>query len=138
MRNISQLLMTLLFITVSFWDRFTVKANICGLFYLDYHRHDNYHGEVTWSNNKPIVSCRDLLWDSLESEDELVKSINKRVDSGQVDIYNSNSYTFVYVHAWSKSLSNIERVVEKLKENLKVRIVTPKTFIELIKKNVKH
>jgi len=120
------------------WDRFTVKANICGLFYLDYHRHDNYHGEVTWSNNKPIVSCRDLLWDSLESEDELVKSINKRVDSGQVDIYNSNSYTFVYVHAWSKSLSNIERVVEKLKENLKVRIVTPKTFIELIKKNVKH
>jgi len=126
------------FHNIELWDKFTVKSNVRGLFYLDYHRHDNYRGEIIWSNNKPVVSCRDLLWDSLESEDELVQSINKRVDSGQVDIYNSNSYTFVYVHAWSKSLSNIERVVEKLKKNLKVKIVTPQTFIELIKKNVKH
>ena len=113
------------------WDKFTIKPNIHGLFYLDYHRHDNYQGEIIWSNNKPIVSCRDLLWNSLESEDELVKNINKRIDSGQVDIHNSNSYTFVYVHAWSKSLSNIEKVVNKLNENPKVRIVTPETFMEL-------
>ena len=46
------------------WNKFTVKPNIHGLFYLDYHRHDNYHGEIIWSNNKPIVSCRDLLWDN--------------------------------------------------------------------------
>lgn len=84
------------------------------------------------------MSCRDLLWDTLESEDELVQIINTRIDSGQVDIYNSNSYTFVYVHAWSKSLSNIEKVVNKLKENPKVSIVTPDTFMEFIKKNVKH
>ncbi|MBZ9621781.1 protein phosphatase [Clostridium sp. FP2] len=120
------------------WSKFTVKPNIRGLFYLDYHRHDNYHGEIIWSNNKPIVSCRDLLWDSLESENELVENINKRINSGQVDINNANSYTFVYVHVWSKSLSNIERVVNKLKENSKVRIVTPETFMELIKTNVKQ
>ncbi len=120
------------------WNKFTIEPNIHGLFYLDYHKHDNYDGEIIWSNNKPIVSCRDLLWDTLESEDELVQIINKRIDSGQVDIYNSNSYTFVYVHAWSKSLSNIEKVVNKLKENPKVSIVTPETFMELIKKNVKH
>jgi len=120
------------------WDKFTVKPNIRGLFYLDYHKHDNYHGEIIWSNDKPIASCRDLLWDNLESGDELVKNINKRIDSGEVDINSSNSYTFVYVHAWSKSLSNIERVVENLKENPKVAIVTPETFMELIKKNVKH
>lgn len=119
------------------WGKFTIKSNIHGLFYLDYHRHDNYHGEIIWSNNKPIVSCRDLLWDNLESGAELVKNINHRVDSGQTDISNSNSYTFVYVHAWSKSLSNIERVVDKLKENPKVAIVTPETFMELIKKHVK-
>lgn len=120
------------------WGKFTDKSNIYGLFYLDYHKHDNYHGEIIWSNNKPIVSCRDLLWDSLESEEELVKNINSRIDSGQVDISNSNSYTFVYVHAWSKSLTNIERVVNELNKNPKVAIVTPETFMELISKNVKH
>ncbi|SFC21861.1 GxGYxYP domain-containing protein [Clostridium uliginosum] len=120
------------------WDKFTIKPNIQGLFYLDYHKHDNYHGEIIWSNNKPIVSCRDLLWANLESEDELVENINHRIDSGQVDICNSNSYTFVYVHAWSKSLDNIEEVANKLKENPKVEIVTPEIFMELIKKNVIH
>lgn len=120
------------------WGKFTVKPNINGLLYLDYHRHDDYHGEIIWSNNKPIVSCRDLLWDNIESEGELVSNINHRVDSGQVDVSNSTSYTFVYVHAWSKNLSNIERVVNKLKENPKVTIVTPETFMQLIKTNVKH
>ncbi|WP_373687924.1 GxGYxYP domain-containing protein [Clostridium estertheticum] len=120
------------------WDRFTIKPNIHGLFYLDYHKHDNYHGEIIWSNNKPIVSCRDLLWDNIESEEELIKNINHRIDSGKVDINNSNSYTFVYVHAWSKDLSNIETVVNKLKENPKVAIVTPETFMKLIMNNVKN
>lgn len=98
------------------WDKFTVKPNIQGLFYLDYHKHDNYHGKIIWSNNKPIVSCRDLLWSNLESEDELVKNINERVSSGEVDIHDPNSYTFVYVHAWSKSLNNIENAVNNLKK----------------------
>ena len=123
---------------IKLWDTFTNKDNINGLFYLDYDKHDNYNGEIIWSNNKPIVACRDLLWDSLENEDELVEIINKRTSSGQVNICNSNSYTFVYVHAWSKNLSNVERVVTKLKENPKVAIVTPETFMYLINKNVKH
>lgn len=74
----------------------------------------------------------------MESEDELVENINKRIESGQTDIHNANNYTFVYVHAWSKSLSDIDNAVNKLKENPKVRIVTPETFMELIKKNVNH
>lgn len=120
------------------WDEFTSKPNIQGLFYLDYHKHDSYHGEINWSNNKPIVSCRDLLWNNLEGEDELVKNINERIDSGEVDIHNSKSYTFVYVHVWSKDLNNIENAVTKLKENPKVEIVTPEVFMKLINKNVDH
>ncbi len=120
------------------WDKFTSKSNIDGLFYLDYHKHDKYQGEIIWSNNKPIVSCRDLLWKDIESEDELVENINKRIEAGQIDISNANSYTFVYVHAWSKSLSDIDNAVNKLKENPKARIVTPEIFMKLIKKNVNH
>jgi hypothetical protein len=126
------------FNNIELWDKFTEKSNIQGLFYLDYHRHDTYQGKILWSNNKPIVSCRDLLWDPLENEYELVKKINERVISGQVNVYSSDAYTFVYVHVWSKGVSNVEEVISKLKENPKIRITTPETFMELIKTNVRH
>lgn len=120
------------------WSKFNMMPNIHGLFYLDYDKHDNYEGEIIWANNKPVVSCRNLLWDTIESEDELVEAINQRILSGQVNIHDPNSYTFVYVHAWSKSLGNVKRVVDKLSKNPKVAIVTPETFMELIKRNVKQ
>jgi len=122
---------------IELWDNFTKKSNIQGLFYLDYHRHDNYKGKILWSNNKPIVSCRDLLWDSLENEEDLVRKINDRVSSGQINVHNSEAYTFVYVHVWSKEAGNVEKVINMLKDNKSVRVVTPEVFMELIKKNVK-
>ncbi|WP_251861691.1 GxGYxYP domain-containing protein [Clostridium sp. Marseille-Q2269] len=126
------------FYNTTLWDKFTKESNIDGLFYLDYHKHDNYNGKIIWSNNKPIISCRDLLWNNLENEDELVRNINKRIDSGEIGVDNPNSYTFVYVHAWSKNLDNIENAINKLRKNPNVEIVTPETFMELITKNIKH
>ncbi len=123
---------------VELWNEFTKKSNIKGLFYLDYHRHDNYKGEILWSNNKPLVSCRDLLWNSLEDEEELVKKINDRVSLGQTNVYNPEAYTFVYVHVWTKETSNVEKVTNMLKENKSVRVVPPETFMELISKNIRH
>lgn len=120
------------------WHKFTSKPYIQGLFYLDYRRHDNYHGKILWSNGKPIVSCRDLLWAGLESEDELVKEINSRINSGQINIKDPGSYTFVYVHVWSKDMSDVEKVVDKLKKVPQVRIVTPKAFMTLVKRNIEH
>ncbi|KGM95713.1 protein phosphatase [Clostridium botulinum] len=120
------------------WDRFTKMPNIQGLFYLDYHRHDNYHGEIIWSNNKPIISCRDLLWANLENEDQLINKINYRVNSGETNISNCNAYTLIYVHVWSKNVDNIQYVVDKISKNPKIRIVTPDTFVKLIKTNVAH
>ena len=51
---------------------------------------------------------------------------------------NPEAYTFVYVHAWTKETSNVEKVVNMLKENNNVRIVTPEIFMQLINKNIKH
>jgi len=124
------------FYNTKLWNKFTSQSNINGLFYLDYKRHDNYQGKILWSNNKPVVSCRDLLWSGLEDEVKLVKKINNRVELGQVDIHDSSAYTFVYVHAWSKDLSDIENVKKLLEKNPKVRIVSPKDFMELIIKNI--
>lgn len=120
------------------WDTFTAKPNIEGLFYLDYDRHDNYHGAILWSNGKPVVACRDLLWKGLESGDELVKAVDDRVGKGQTNAENPDSYTFVYVHVWSKNTGDVAAVVNKLKKNPRVRVVTPEVFMELIKTNVRH
>lgn len=125
------------FENIDLWNKFTEKSSVQGLFYLDYHRHDKFQGKILWANNKPVVSCRDLLWNNLESEAELAKKINDRVNSGQVNICSPEAYTFVYVHVWSKGAGNVEEVVSKLKQNPSVRIVTPEIFMELIKRNVK-
>jgi protein-tyrosine phosphatase len=126
------------FNNLEFWDRFTEVSNIQGLFYLDYVRHDKFQGEILWSNNKPVIACRDLLWSNLEDENQLVKRINNRVTAGQTDVSSPKAYTFVYVHVWSKGVSNVEDVVNKLNENHNIKVVTPETFVQLIKRNVKH
>ena len=118
------------------WDKYTDKYNIDGLFYLDYQKSNDYNGKITWSNYKPIVSCRDLLWEGLENEDELVDNINSRTKLDYIDITNPDSYTFVYIHVWSKDMNNLQSVINKLNTNPKVRVVTPDIFMKLIKNNI--
>jgi hypothetical protein len=120
------------------WNKFTDKPHMKGIFYLDYHRHDNYHGEIIWSKNKPIVSCRDLLWSGLEDESQLVKNINDRVENGETNVNDPKAYTFVYVHAWSKTMDNVKSAMDMLNKNPKVRVVSPKVFMETIDRNVKR
>lgn len=120
------------------WDKYTFNSNIDGLLYLNYDKNDAYEGEIIWSNNKPVISCRDLLWAGLEDENEIINNINNRIDEGYTDITSPNSYTFVYVHVWSNTMDNVNHVVTMLNKNPKVKIVTPDTFIKLIKDNVQH
>jgi hypothetical protein len=119
------------------WDKYTCHDNIHGLLYLNYCKNNSYEGKIVWSNNKPIVSCRDLLWWGLESETNIVDNINKRINLGYTDIKKPNSYSFVYVHVWSNTMDNVNNVITKLNQNPKVRIVTPNTFMKLINENVK-
>lgn len=119
------------------WDKYTNQPNIKGLFYLNYDKNNSYEGKIIWSNNKPIVSCRDLLWGGLENEDELINNINGRIASGYTNIDDPDSYTFVYVHVWSNTMDNVYDVVNKLNKNPKVKIVTPDNFMKLIKENVR-
>lgn len=119
------------------WDKYTSHDNIHGLLYLNYYKNNSYEGKIVWSNNKPIVSCRDLLWWGLESENNLIDNINKRINLGYTDIKKPNSYSFVYVHVWSNTMDNVNDVINKLSQNPRVRIVTPNNFMKLINENVK-
>lgn len=123
---------------ISVWNKYTEQPNIQGLFYLNFSKQNDYKGKIIWSNNKPIVSCRDLLWSGLEDNNDLINKINAYVNSGFTDINDPNSYTFVYVHAWSKTMADVQSVVNKLNKNSKIRIVTPDKFMEHISENVRH
>lgn len=118
------------------WDKYTCNSNIDGILYLNYDINNAYKGEIIWSNDKPVISCRDLLWGGLEDQNELITNINNRIDLGYTNIKNPNTYTFVYVHVWSNTMDNVNYVVNKLNKNPKVRIVTPDTFVKLIKNNI--
>jgi hypothetical protein len=123
---------------ISIWNKYTEQPNIHGLFYLNFSKQNDYKGKIIWSNNKPIVSCRDLLWSGLEDNNDLINKINGYVNSGFTDINDPNSYTFVYVHAWSKTMADVQSVVNKLNKNSKIRIVTPDEFMQHISENVRH
>ena len=120
------------------WDKYTCNSNIDALLYLNYDKNNAYDGKIIWSNNKPVISCRDLLWGGLEDENDLIANINSRIDSGHTNINDPDSYTFVYVHVWSNTMDNVNDVVNKLNKNSKVKIVTPDTFVKLITDNVPH
>lgn len=141
-KNVDQRYVTIIddssFNNIKLWDKYTKEDNIHGLFYLDYAKNNNYKGQVVWSNNKPVVSCRDLIWGGLEEESEFINTINQRIESGYTDITNINAYTFVYIHVWTKDMDTVQNVVNELNKNSKVRIVTPDSFMKLIKKNVKN
>ncbi|MFL0194796.1 GxGYxYP domain-containing protein [Clostridium sp. WILCCON 0269] len=126
------------FRNIGLWDKYTAYPNIQGIFYLNYSRQDDYKGEILWSNGKPVVSCRNLLWSKLEENNTLIEKINSYVNQGYTDISNPNAYTFVYVHAWSKTMGDVEKVISELNKNPKIKIVTPDTFMNLIKNNIKH
>lgn len=120
---------------IKLWDKYASQLNINGLFYLDYHKYNNYDGKIVWANGKPVVSCRDVLWSGIEEDDDLVKKINDRVQSGETGLDKQSSYTFVCVHAWSKSMKDVQKVVNKLNNNPKVNVVSPDVFMESIIKN---
>lgn len=118
------------------WNEYTNNSNIDGLFYLNYNKNNSYEGKILWSNNKPVVACRDLLWVGLENENDLIANINNRVASGYTKINDPNSYTFVYVHVWSNTMDNILSVENELYKNPKVKLVSPNEFMQLIQKNL--
>ncbi len=66
----------------------------------------------------------------------LVDTINGYVRKGYTDTSRETAYTTVYVHAWSKNLGNVQKVIDELGKNSKVKVVTPDDFMKLVKKNI--
>jgi hypothetical protein len=110
------------------WDKFTAQPNIDGIFYNNYGGPNT--GQVLFSNGKPIVEIRDVLWKGIEDE----TSLAKRINSAPRDPRRAEGYTAVLVHGWTMNLDNIQNVINLFAPN--VRVVTPEEFIALVRKNV--
>jgi hypothetical protein len=111
------------------WNKYLGKTNIDGLLYTGYG--ETPQGRISFSSNgKPIIEARDNLWAGLEEESTVISNINSRPANPST----AAGYTLVFVHVWTKSLSNIKTVINGLNAN--VRVVTPDAFVKLVKANL--
>jgi hypothetical protein len=122
------------FNNIELWDKYTSQPSIDGLFYLEYSRYSKYEGAINWSNGKPVISAREMLWGGLDGTDE--QSVIQDINNAAKNPQSSSGYTVVMVHPWSKSLDSVQTVVENL--NSDVEVVTPEVLVQLITENVKE
>ena len=83
-------------------DAFTERPEIDAVIYKDFADYNALQGAIRWSNGKPIVSFRYLLWNNNSAEDSpqgVAQSINNAPTNPKGDI---GSYSLVNVHAWSE------------------------------------
>jgi hypothetical protein len=110
------------------WSKYLAQPNISGVFYFGYG--ESTTGQISFSNGKPMIAQKDILWGGLEEESTLISNINGR----PFNPWSADGYTLVLVHVWTKNLSDIKTVVNGLGPN--VRVVTPDAFVKLVTANV--
>ncbi len=122
---------------------FTKQDGIDGLFYIDYGNYAEYQGKILWSNNKPIVSARYRLW--TDTQDGSIEAIARAVNAASTDPTNSDSYSFIIVHAWSglsgsrlvpngNTMDAVAKLVSQFDND--VEVVTPSEFMTRIQNNL--
>jgi hypothetical protein len=83
-------------------DVFVKQPEIDGVIYKDFSDYNGKKGELRWTNGKPIVAFRYLLWNNGSVEDSpegVAAAINMAPKDPKSDIA---SYSFVNIHAWSE------------------------------------
>ena len=111
------------------WMEYLKHDQIQGLILLDYVPYNKYEGRLSWVNDKPVTSVRYMLWDGLDGCDN--DSVVEKLNAAKRDLGSADGYSIVIVHCWSKGLSDVKAVMERLEEGVKV--VSPDVFFETLK-----
>ncbi len=114
------------------WDRYTKHDVIDGIFYVDFCSYATDSDTILWSNGKPIIASRARFWQGLPQSD--IPYISKKINAMPTGLQNPNSYSLIMVHCWSRTVGGISDLIKHFDEHVKV--VTPKTFVELVTQNV--
>ncbi len=130
--NIVQIIDFNSFNRLDLWDKYTAQPNIAALIYLEFAPYNGAHGAIAWSNGKPVIGAREMLWDGLSGADEA--SVINHLNNAPRTPSSPDGYSLVAVHVWSKDLGNVKTVVNSLAPE--VRVVTPDVFVKLIQANL--
>jgi len=115
------------------WSSYLKHPEIDGLIYLEYSRYDGLKGKVVWSEGKPVISARTMLWEGLDGADEA--SVTAELNAATRNPHSTAGYSIVVWHAWSKSVDDVLRVVDGLDPHVKV--VPPDTLVKMVAKHAK-
>jgi hypothetical protein len=115
------------------WSSYLKRPEIDGLIYLEYSRYDGLKGKVVWSEGKPVISARTMLWDGLDGADEA--SVTAELNAATRNPHSTAGYSVVVWHAWSKSVDNVLSVVNGLAPHVKV--IPPDTLVRMVGKYAK-
>jgi hypothetical protein len=115
------------------WSSYLKRPEIDGLIYLEYSRYDRRKGKVVWSEDKPVISARTMLWDGLDGADEA--SVTAELNAATRNPRSTAGYSIVVWHAWSKSVDSVMSVVNGLAPHVKV--VPPETLVRMVGKYAK-
>ena len=130
-------------------EPFAQIENMRGLFLIDVNGDYARYGRradvgeaerIYWFNDKPLVPCRFTLWNSYnpdtgdpgqyEGLSRTPAQLAATLNSLPTDPCDPDSYSFVFVHAWSYTMPDIKDCIDALDPD--VRVVTPQELIEQI------
>jgi hypothetical protein len=112
------------------WSLYTAQPSIDAILYCDFVPYDKGKGRVIWSNNKPVISARHMLWRGLKGAD--AGAIARSINSASTDTTSTDAYSYIIVHMWSHTYDDIVALVQKFAPH--VRVVPPDEFIRLIQR----
>ncbi|MET9316484.1 GxGYxYP domain-containing protein [Kribbella sp. NPDC003505] len=115
------------------WSSYLKRPEIDGLIYLEYSRYDGLKGEVVWSEGKPVISARTMLWEGLDGADEA--SVTAELNAATRNPFSTAGYSIVVWHAWSKSVDDVLTVVDGLAPHVKV--IPPDTLVRMVAEHAK-
>lgn len=122
------------------WDEFAKYKNIEGGFFM-YGKYKNYAGNIYWSNDKPLIYDREILWDRedpLQSIEEHPAKVAVKLNHYTKDKTKAEGYSFIQVHSWSYKYKDLYNVFYENLDLNQVKVVPPSEFVSLISENISH
>ena len=108
---------------------FTSQSQIDAVFWYLYSNYAGLKGAISWSQGKPIIGAREMLWDGFNTPATLAAKLNaSRKSCTSVD-----GYSLVVVHVWDQTVDTVIQTVNLLDE--RVVVVQADQFVQSIINN---
>ena len=128
-------------------EPYAAQPEVMGGFWACYADYKGREGEIIFVDGKPFASVRLELWVKGETDIKDITQEKRKAKAFEIaesinalpaDSHDLSGYTVVNIHPWSMSLADVNEVIEELKKNPNVRVVSPEVFLQLLKENAQY